>query len=339
MRVTEPRKVGLPRHLALEKKIFACYTFFMLLTLMGTGTSHGVPVIACDCDVCRSSDKRDKRTRCSAYIEQNDGNSKTCINIDTGPDFRFQALRQNIKKLDAVLITHAHADHLDGVDDLRVFSHTNSSDAQNETKGRGLPIFANGEAINDIKTRYGYIFHKTQLGGGKPKVDLIDTKNFSADNPIKIGSLSVIPIPMMHGSLPTSGWLLYTNKNTNQNYSESRGANCSQIKSIAYLTDCNAIPKSSIELIKKHGGTLEHAVIDGLRKKPHDTHFNFLQAMETGVAIGAKHIWLTHITHNMFHTEIEKYCLASLNDTETLKAARDRGVTFAPAYDGLVLEA
>lgn len=298
----------------------------MRITLMGTGTSHGVPVIACDCEVCRSSDERDKRTRCSAYIENGEVENQTHIVVDTGPEFRIQALRHNIKKLDAVLITHSHADHLHGLDDLRIFSHTNSADAKNETVGRGLPIFSNSETIRDIKNRYDYIFHQTQLGGGKPKLDLIDCGAYGEENPIQIGSLTIFPIPMLHGSLPTTGWLFREKSSSDSSY-----------HSIAYLTDCNEIPESSFELIKKVGGVIEHAVIDGLREKPHATHFSYLQAMQAGAKIGAKHIWLTHITHVVSHENTIKFCLEHRNDTPELSEATERGTTFAPAYDGLVL--
>lgn len=299
----------------------------MRITLLGTGTSHGVPVIACDCDVCRSSDERDKRTRCSAYIESGSCENITHVLIDTGPDFRVQALRFRIKKVDAVLLTHSHADHLNGLDDLRIFSHTDSADKHNATEGRGLPIYANEKSVRDIHHRFDYIFQKTQLGGGKPKLDVIDCAVYSEKNPIEMAGLSIIPIPMMHGSLPTTGWLVR----------ERSSSDCSY-HSIAYLTDCSDIPLSSIELIKKIGGVIEHVVIDGLRQEPHKTHFSFSQAMEAGAKIGASHVWLTHITHNMSHANIEKYCRDCVANNEDLAKALNSGTTFAPAYDGLVLE-
>lgn len=301
----------------------------MRVTLMGTGTSHGVPVIACDCAVCRSTDERDKRNRCSAFIESGDEKIKTRIVIDTGPEFRVQALRFGVTSLDAVLLTHGHADHLNGLDDLRIFSHTCSADKQNETAGRGLPIYANEKTIKDIHHRFDYVFHHTQLGGGKPKLDIIDSEKFNADKPIQINSLSVIPIPMTHGELQTNGWLIFENNSS---------ADKSSRHSIAYLTDCSYIPESSVSLLQKHGGAIEHLVIDGLREWPHKTHFSFLQAMEAGVKIGANHVWLTHITHNMSHAQIEEYCRTRIADTATLAEAAKNGMTFAPTYDGLVLE-
>lgn len=298
----------------------------MRITLLGTGTSHGVPVIACDCDVCRSSDERDKRTRCSAYIESGSGENLAHVLIDTGPDFRVQALRFGIKKLDAVLITHSHADHLNGLDDLRIFSHTDSADKHNATEGPGLPIYADEKSVRDIHHRFDYIFQKTQLGGGKPKLDVIDCAVYGEKNPIQIGSLSIFPIPMLHGNLPTTGWLV-----------RERSSSDSSYHSIAYLTDCNQIPQSSFDLIKKVGGVIAHAVIDGLREKPHVTHFSFSEAMQAGAKIGAGHVWLTHITHDMSHANIEKYCRDYVSDDGTFSKASNSVTTFAPAFDGLVL--
>lgn len=303
----------------------------MRMTLMGTGTSHGVPVIACDCAVCRSSDKRDKRDRCSAFIESGSGENITRVLIDTGPEFRVQALRYGIKSVDAVLITHGHADHLNGLDDLRIFSHTDSADKHNETAGRGLPIYADAVSVRDIHHRFDYIFHETQLGGGKPKLDIIDCDVFCDHNPIEIANLSCIPIPMMHGELTTTGWLVRERNLSNDGNSS--------YYSIAYLTDCSYIPESSIDLLKESGGTIEHLVIDGLREELHMTHFSFLQAMEMGAKIRAKHVWLTHITHDMSYVQIEEYCRAHIADTVALAEATKNGTTFAPAYDGLVLTA
>ena len=160
----------------------------MIVTLTGTGTSHGIPVIGCECPVCRSSDPHDTRFRCSAYIQAGD----TALVIDTGPEFRMQALKYNIKHLDAVLITHSHADHLNGLDDLRIFSHTASPGKDNRTE-HILPVYANGATLRDIQTRFSYVFAKTQQGGGKPLLNLFNADEYTKENPVVVRNLRGAP--------------------------------------------------------------------------------------------------------------------------------------------------
>ena len=144
----------------------------MKMILTGTGTSHGIPVIGCSCNVCRSSDSRDNRLRCSAFLE-----SPANILVDVGPEFRIQALKYKINKVDAVFITHSHADHLHGIDDLRVFSHTKALDPAHpdnkETEGEGLRIYTTTHAEHDIRHRFDYIFTPMKEGGGKPKIQIM----------------------------------------------------------------------------------------------------------------------------------------------------------------------
>ena len=266
----------------------------MIVTLTGTGTSHGIPVIGCECPVCRSNDPHDTRLRCSAYVQAGD----TALVIDTGPEFRMQALKYNIKHLDAVLLTHSHADHLNGLDDIRIFSHTASAGKDNRT-ANVLPLYANGATLRDIKTRFSYIFAQTQQGGGKPLLNLFNADEYTKENPVVVrhlcegaensknpqnsnsaqtapqtvaanpqteaaqdSELLCFPLPMKHGSLDVIGWNI-------------REKNATSEKSFSYMTDCSAIPDESIKLIQ---GT-EHLVIDGLRETPHPTHFSFLQAL------------------------------------------------------------
>lgn len=297
----------------------------MKLLFLGTGTSHGVPVIGCNCDVCKSSDPHDKRFRCSAYVTTA---SDKNILIDIGPDFRSQALAYNISRVDTLLLTHSHADHLHGIDDLRIFScDLSESDLKNkklkpESKRKydapPIPIYTNKNTIKDIEKRFDYFFRHCREGGGHAKVELINAKSTFETFGIK-----VTPIPMLHGHLETVGWLLTENG-----------------KSIAYLTDCSFISDESIQIIKENCGILEHLVIDGLRIEDHSTHFSFMQALEAAEKIGAKHVWLTHITHSTSHSKVILYIDDVLETfPEKFKNLNNIAESVQPAYDGLVLEA
>lgn len=289
----------------------------MEFEFLGTGTSHGVPVIGCECAVCKSNDKKNNRMRCSAYVT---GSDDSRILIDCGPEFRMQALRSGISKLDAVLLTHSHADHLHGLDDLRIFScaldHAPDNPSNKNCYAPPIPLYANKHTIKDVQNRFDYIFGPAKMGGGHAKINLIETTA-----PFTIGKIVVSPIPMLHGQLPTTGWLLSENKGELKH-------------SIAYLTDLSFLSDKSIEIINQFGGTIDHVIIDGLRVKKHDTHFNFLQALEAGSKINGKHLWLTHFTHDLSHNEISDYLNEHVNDFEGLS----RYSAIAPAYDGLKLK-
>ena len=291
----------------------------MKLTFLGTGTSHGVPVIACDCEVCKSKDPHNKRLRSAAYIQTNDGKY---ILIDIGPDFRQQALRENIRQIDALLLTHSHADHLHGIDDLRTFSCIFSNKPENPLNEKynrpPIPIYTNHTAAEHLRHSFEYLFSEKAEGGGHAKINLLEpSKAFQIEN------TTITPIPMLHGSLETTGWLL-TEGNSNE-----------EKKSIAYLTDCNYISEESIEVLHKSAGKLVHLIIDGLRIKEHSTHFSFLQALEVSAKIGAEHIWFTHLTHNSSHEETTAYIAEHKKEFPGLAAAK----SILPAYDGLVIEA
>ena len=310
------------------------YTGRMRMILTGTGTSHGVPAISCRCSVCTSCDPKDKRFRCSAYIaHKSDSGRETHIVIDTGPEFRMQALAHHIDSLDAVLLTHAHADHIAGLDDLRIYSHTKSEGAlkgthrpeTDESPGNGLPVYADDRTLLGIQKRFDYIFKPTQIGGGKPKLRLVNASRFSGNDPLRIGAVRAIPIPMFHGDLQTTGWLLSVE-------------GVDSVRSIAYLTDCSRIPESSIETLISYGGTIEHAVIDGLREKPHATHFSYFEAMKTASRIRPRRIWLTHMSHDMSHADITRYCIRKVKDVPVLSEIVKEGGSVLPAYDGLALD-
>ncbi len=296
----------------------------MKMTLMGTGTSHGVPVITCNCAVCRSSDVRDNRLRCSAYISEPEK-----IIIDTGPDFRTQALKYGVSTPKAVFLTHSHADHLNGLDDLRIFSHTRSIDKYNkntETDGDGLKVYANANTIQDTKTRFDYIFMPVKEGGGKPKLQFIDCSCFTKDSPLQLGSLKIVPIPILHGTLQDMGYLFVEQSATGVKHG------------IAYLTDCNFVPKESLLAVKESCDSLDHLVIDGLRLQSHSTHFSFEEALTVANELSPKNTWLTHITHDLSFVQISEFLLAILDNFPNLKVALKNGGKVSPAFDGLILK-
>jgi phosphoribosyl 1,2-cyclic phosphate phosphodiesterase len=271
----------------------------MKLVILGSGTSHGIPVVSCSCPVCRSDDQNDKRTRASLFVEGAGGEH---IVIDTGPEWRIQAIRAGIMSLDAVFYTHSHADHLHGLDDLRYL-----------TRETPLPAYGNAETIRDIEARFSYIFKETlQAGGGKPRITL-----HLLDNPVHIGGLTVTPVPVMHGKLAIYGWKITEGEHR-----------------AAYITDASHIPDASFALIKDIG-TL---IIGALRVRPHETHFNFEQALEAAFKIRAlqppphtlKQVYFTHICHDHSHQEIIDLCRVFLSKTPS------SGLSLAPAYDGCV---
>ncbi|MCQ2604431.1 MAG: MBL fold metallo-hydrolase [Spirochaetia bacterium] len=238
----------------------------MEVIFLGTGTSHGIPVIGCDCPVCRSDDPKNKRTRSSVYIIK----GALRIIIDMTPEFRIQMLRENLCSADAVLITHTHADHLHGLDDIRPL-----------TKEKPIPVYSTTPVIDTIYSRFDYIFKATQVGGGKPHIELHrEDAPFTIMDPDGI-STTVIPIPMKHGQMDTTGY---------------------RIDDFAYLTDCNYVPESSFQLLKG----IKVAVIDGLRFRKHTTHFTIEEAIETARKIKAETTYLIHMCHDIDHDKVSE---------------------------------
>jgi phosphoribosyl 1,2-cyclic phosphate phosphodiesterase len=213
--------------------------------------------------VCTSQDQCDNRTRSSILIE----NNGTVILVDAGTDFRFQAIRAGITRLDSLLMTHVHADHLHGLDDVRSLTYQ-----------RPLNVYGSKETIEEIYKRFDYIFKSTQLGGGKPNLVLID---HHGEN-ISIESIEVVPIPVKHGKLDIYGY---------------------RIGDFAYITDASKIPESSFKLLEG----VRTLIINALRYRPHPTHFNVDQAVEASEKIGASNVWLTHICHDASHRELISY--------------------------------
>ncbi len=233
------------------------------VTFLGTGTSQGVPMIACPCEVCHSADSKDKRLRTSVLVEV-DG--KTIV-IDSGPDFREQMLRANVLKLDAVLFTHEHRDHIAGLDDIRSYNHVQQ---------RPMDVYAEERVLDAIKQEFPYIF-ATHKYPGIPEVTLHTITN----HPFDIGGVPIIPIRVMHLKLPMLGF---------------------RIKDFTYITDANYILKEEKEKMK---GTT-YLVINGLRRQKHISHFALNEALELIQEINPKHAYITHISHQMgLHKEVQ----------------------------------
>lgn len=226
------------------------------IIILGSGTSTGVPVAGCRCSVCVSDHPRNHRTRCSILISYGGRN----ILIDSATDLRQQVLREGVGRIDAVLYTHAHADHLHGIDDLRPFSAASPSP---------IPLFGDAETLSRIRTSFDYIFSDEVDPGYRPN---LQPREISAA--FDLFGLRVEPVPLVHGKGGSLGY---------------------RLGPFAYLTDCSAIPPSSAERLQN----LEALVIDGLRFAPHSTHFNIPQAIEAAKQLGAKRTFLTHLSHDV----------------------------------------
>ena len=243
----------------------------MRVTVLGSGTSIGVPAIGCDCAVCRSSDPRDRRTRPSILIELDgmDGapfaRSVRSILVDTSTDLREQALANDVRRVDAILFTHTHADHIFGLDDVRRY---------NQMQRCAIACYGNRQSVSELRRMFSYVFDpNTQKGGGLPQLAL-----FEIGGEFTLGGADIVPVPLFHGALPVLGF---------------------RVGGFAYLTDCNRVPDESWPLL----AGVRVAIIDALRHRPHATHFSLAEAIDVARRIGVERAYFTHICHDLPHAE------------------------------------
>lgn len=229
----------------------------MKLIMLGVGSSGGTPQIGCECATCTSGNPRNNRSRCSSAIETDSGE---VILIDTGPDLRSQALREGLKRVDAVLYTHAHADHLNGIDDLRGFCYAQRAQ---------IPLYGNQPTIENINNRFGYALREPSASWDLPAL-----RTHIVSEPFEVCGERITPIPVMHGRSSILGW---------------------RIRNLAYLTDVSMISPTSMPLLEG----LDMLLLDCLRMRPHNTHINLEQSLEYASLINAQTTYLIHMTHEL----------------------------------------
>lgn len=229
------------------------------VTFLGTGTSHGVPMIGCTCAVCRSDDPRDRRWRPSIYLEL----PGVSVLVDTSTDLRSQALQFQVPRVDAILFTHSHADHVMGLDEVRRF---------NAIQGAAIASYADPLTAAEIRRTFAYIFEaRTAKRGGLPQLDL-----FPLVGEFSLGRHLVVPVPLLHGRRQVLGY---------------------RVGPFAYLTDCSAIPDASWPLLEG----VDLLVVDALRDRPHPTHFTVVEALAVVDRLRPSRALFTHIAHDLPH--------------------------------------
>lgn len=228
-------------------------------TVLGSGTSHGVPMVGCPCATCHSDDPRDRRWRPSLYLELADGAG---VLIDTTPDLRTQALTFHVPRVDAILFTHSHADHVMGLDEIRRY---------NAIQRAIVPGYGDARTVGDVRRTFSYIFAPDEGGGGIPRITL-----FTVQGPFSLLRELVTPVPLMHGRRQILGY---------------------RVGSFAYLTDCSAIPDESWPLLDG----VELLILDALRDRPHPTHFSVAEALNVVERLGPARTYFTHICHDLSH--------------------------------------
>ena len=232
----------------------------MEVLILGSGTSHGVPMIGCGCAVCRSDDPRDKRSRPSILVRSGEQR----LLVDTSPELRLQCIDHGVDRVDAVLFTHHHADHVAGLDDLRRF---------NWLMKRPVPLYGTDRTLSNVRRMFLYAFEAaTSSPHSRPQLELHEIDG----RPFTVGGERIVPIPLMHGPLPVLGF---------------------RFGRFAYCTDCNTIPPESMDLLRD----LDVLVLDALRHDAHPAHFNLEQAIDMAERIGAGRTYFTHMTHQLGH--------------------------------------